>query len=383
MERKESAQRFAALVPRKARNYILLCGGLLLFGIIFFWANDRLAAEDKAQGGPPGGFAMPVETTEVVVDSASREIYAVGSLKSNESVVMSSEIAGRVTAINFEEGQGVAKGQVLIRLDDSVLKAELDQAEANRVLSAANYKRATALLTDRAISEQERDEAFARWQLDEARVRLAQAQFDKTVLCAPFSGTLGLRQISVGDYIQPGQYLVNLEDDARLKVEFKIPESDAPKVKINQKFAMRTDAYPERTFAGAVYAVNPKLEQQSRSLVLRGIIDNSDKSLHSGQFVKVSLVVGATDNAIFIPEQAIVPQPKRLFVFKVVEGKVSMVEVTIGKRKSGWVEIASGLQPGDVVVTGGIQKIGDGMPVKAIPADPELFAAQKNPGQEG
>ncbi len=317
---------------------------------------------------------MPVETAEVRVANSDRLLSAVGSLRSEESVLVAAEIAGRIEQIGFAEGQQIMKNKLLIKLDSSVQQAELDRAIASRNLSRSSYQRAENLLQDRAVSEQERDEAYAQWQLDEAAVRLAQAQLDKTVIRAPFSGTLGLRQISLGDYIQPGQSLVNLVAIDQLKVEFSIPEKYLSEVKNGQKLSLTSDAYPGREFNADVYAVNPQVDQQSRSLVVRGLLDNADHQLFPGQFVKIELSTATKANAMFIPEQALIPQPKTKLVFKVVDGKALMVPVQTGTRLKGWVEIVSGLEVGDVVVTGGHQKIGPGSPVHALPADPALFA---------
>ncbi len=167
---------------------------------------------------------MPVETAEVRLADSDKLLFAVGNLRSEESVVIAAEIAGRIEKIGFAEGQQTKQGKLLIQLDSAVLQAELDRTVASRDLSKSSYQRAESLLKDHAVSKQERDEAYAKWQLDEAGVRLGQAQLAKASIKAPFSGTLGLRKVSLGDYIQPGQPLVNLEAIEQLKVEFSIPE---------------------------------------------------------------------------------------------------------------------------------------------------------------
>ncbi len=336
----------------------------------FAAATSAEATAPTAAAPPP----MPVEVTEVTVASADSEISVVGSLQSNESVVIAAEIAGRIDKIEFSEGKVIAKGKALIFLDASVLQAQLDQAEANRALSQANYNRAEALLKDKAIAQRERDEAYAKWQLDEASVRLAKAQMAKTRIVAPFGGTLGLRQVSLGDYVLPGQYLVNLEDISKLKVEFRIPEKFSAQVKSGQKVRLQSESFPGRDFEGVVYAIDPQVEEASRSLVIRALLENEGDVLRPGQFVKVALAVATRAEALFVPEQALIAQPKSNFVFTVVDGAAQMVPVETGMRRKGWIEITAGLASGDVVVTGGHQKIGPGSPVHAIPADTSLFA---------
>jgi len=350
--------------------------GLLVIsgGVGLIYGPQLLASEPKKQAAAPARAAMPVETAEVRVADSDKLLSAVGSLRSEESVVIAAEIAGRIEKIGFTEGEQAKSGTLLIKLDDAVLQAELDRAAANRDLSKSNYQRAENLLKDHAVSKQERDEAYAKWQLDEASVRLAQAQLAKTRIKAPFAGILGLRQVSLGEYIQPGQPLVNLEAIDKLKVEFSISEKYLAEVKTAQKLELRSDAYPQQTFAAAVYAIDPQVDEQSRSLVIRGFLDNAEHQLFPGQFVKVQLSVATKTDALFIPEQALIPQPKAKLVYKVVDGKAEMVPVKTGTRQKGWVEVISGLSAGDVVITGGHQKIGPGSPVQALPADPALFA---------
>jgi len=348
---------------------------LLIIGAgVFMYEPQLMASEPEKQASPPAMPPMPVETAEVRIADSAELISAVGTLRSDESVVISAEIAGRVTKIGFSEGEQIDQNKVLIKLDSNVLQAELDQTLANRDLSLSTYERTENLLKDNAVSKQERDEAYAKYKLDEARVRLAQAQLAKTTIKAPFSGTLGLRQVSLGDYIQPGQTLVNLETIKQLKVEFSIPEKSIASVKVGQKINLTSDAYPDKTFSSSIYAINPKVDPISRSLVVRGRLDNSSRALLPGQFVKVQLQIANRANALFIPEQALIPQPNTKLVFTVVDGKAQMVPVETGTRMKGWVEITNGLNKGDIVVTGGHQKIGPGSPVHVIPADPALFA---------
>ncbi len=272
------------------RRKLALCSifallALLGTGTFFFFKPMAIAKESPK--GPTAPPPMPVEVTEVAIADAEQQLRAVGTLQSNESVVISAEIAGRIDNIAFAEGEETARGKVLIGLDASIPRAELDRAEASRALSEANYKRAEALLKDKAIAQRERDEAYAQWQLDEASLRLAKAQLDKARIAAPFSGTLGLRNVSLGDYVQPGQPLVNLEDITKLKVEFRISERFSTQVKVGQQISLQSDAFPAREFAGQVYAIAPQVEANSRSLVIRALLDNRDGALRPGQFVKV------------------------------------------------------------------------------------------------
>ncbi len=359
---------------RPGKGLLALIIGLLVLGGGIVYGPQLQASEPQKVAAQPARPPMPVETAEVRVADSVQRLSAVGSLRSDESVVIAAEIAGRIEKIGFGEGEQAEQGKLLIQLDSAVLQAELDRALASRNLSEANYQRAENLLKDHAVSTRERDEAFARWQLDAASLRLAKAQLAKTSIQAPFAGTLGLRQVSRGDFIQPGQPLVNLEAIEQLKLEFKVPQKYYTAVKVGQEVSLSSDAYPEREFEARVYAIDPQIEEQSRSLVVRARLDNPERALLPGQFVQVQLSIATRADALFIPEQALILQPKSSLVFKVVEGKAQMLPVETGSRRKGWVEITSGLAVGDLVVTGGHQKIGPGSPVHPLPADPALFA---------
>ncbi len=354
-----------ALSPRFWPLFWLLSAllGVLLF-VAFSLISSPLAF---AQGGAPP--ATPVEVISLESSTLIETLATVGTLRANESVVIRPEIGGRLSKIAFSEGQSVEKGALLFELDDAVQRAQLDQALAQLELRRSDFRRAEALLTDAAISVRERDEAHAQWKLAEAGASLARAQLDKTRIVAPFAGTLGLRSVSEGDYLQPGQTLVNLADSARLKVDFRIPESQATRVRVGQKLNLDGHA-----LSGKLYAIDPIIDAAGRSLVLRGILDNSQQSLRPGQFVNLDLQIGSNSAALMVPEQAVIAQMQKHFVWTVVEGKTAMAPVQLGARRQGFVEVLSGLDEGAQIITGGHQKIGPGMPVTAIPADPSLFA---------
>ncbi|QTA81064.1 Efflux transporter, RND family [Desulfonema limicola] len=346
---------------------------IIINGIFFFLSNPSASVNPGDKKAAVKMPLMTVEVTDVIVSSSNNEIKTVGTLLANESVVMRSEVNGRITAIDFNEGEAVSRDMVLFSLDQSVLTAELEKAKANLDLHWADYNRAKSLLKERAISERERDQAFALWKLDKANMQVIQAQLDKTVIRAPFDGTLGLRKVSTGDFINAGQELINIEDTSKLKVEFKIPEIHSSLARPGQKVLLESDAFPGEVFEAEVYAVNPRIDSQARNLELRAVMENRDQKLRPGQFVRVSLEVGTDESALFVPEQALISQPKRQFVWKIEQGSTHMTEVTIGKREKGMVQIVKGLEPGDTVITGGFQKIGEGMQVNAVKADPNMF----------
>lgn len=344
----------------------------LLFILCLSCAAGLAMAEEKktdpAAAKPQG---LPVETVQVATAPLQNEITATGTLYSNEAVVIATEISGKVTQIAFSEGQKVAAGQTLLQLDQSILSAERDRAEASFSLSDANIKRAELLLQEQAISERERDEAYAQWRLDEANLRLAEAQLAKTVIKAPFSGILGLRWVSIGEYLQPGKAIVNLDDIDPIKVDFRVPEVFAYQLKTGQKIKMSVDAVPGETFTGVVYAIDPQVDVNGRSVLLRAKVAQHDGPLRPGMFARVTLVLEERPNALMIPEEALIPKGDKQLVFKVVEGKVVAATVTTGLRNKGQVEILQGLAVGETVITAGQIKVRPGMPVTSRPVTAE------------
>jgi len=247
---------------------------IVLFLLCVTLAGDPAGAEEKTEAAKPKG--LPVETIQTTTAPISNELNATGTLYSNESVVIATEIAGKVTQLFFDDGERVAAGQILLQLDQSVLTAERDRAQANLNLSEANIKRAERLLQEQAISERERDEAYAKWRLDEASLRLTEAQLAKTVIRAPFSGLLGLRHVSIGEYLQPGEPIVNLDDIDPIKVDFRVPEVFAHQLRLGQKIRMIVDAVPGAQFSGEVYAIDPQIDVNGRSVMLRAKVSQQE-----------------------------------------------------------------------------------------------------------
>ncbi|GAB4355178.1 MAG: efflux RND transporter periplasmic adaptor subunit [Gammaproteobacteria bacterium] len=336
---------------------------LLLVGGFFSQPATTLAQESGAQQA----FAMPVEVAEVRVAPLERRLEAVGTLRANEAVAIRPEVDGRVVEILFQEGERVAGGDVLVRLDDSIYRAELEQAEARLELSKANSKRVASLRAKGLSSSQEVDQAQSELAVNHAAVNLARARLEKMVIRAPFSGVVGLRNVSVGDYVSRGQDIVNLLDLDPVKVRFRVPEIHLNEVRAGQALTLSVDAFPGERFRGEVYAIDPQVDINGRSLLLQATVPNPDLKLRSGLFARVSLIVSKNPAAILIPEEAVIPQGRAKFVYKVVEGKAVRTEIATGSRLEGDIEVIRGLAQGDRVITAGQMKVQDGMPVQPIP----------------
>jgi membrane fusion protein (multidrug efflux system) len=295
------------------------------------------------------------------------EVRAVGSLRSNESVLIAPEIAGRIGAIAVEEGAPVEAGAPIATLDYAVYEAELAQAEASLVLSRQNHKRAEELVAKGAGTQRALDEAKAALAHDRAAVDLARARLAKTQVVAPFAGVLGMRRVSVGAYVNAGDPIINLEQIDPIKVDFRVPEAALATVAPGRPIAITVDSLPGRTFEGTIMAVDPLVDEAGRSIVVRARLPNPDGVLKPGLFARVAVIVERRDQALLVPERAIVPFGEDNFVFRVVDGVAAMTKVTLGQRQAGEVEILDGVSAEDTVVTDGLLKIGDGSPVAVIP----------------
>ncbi len=320
-------------------------------------------------GGPPAGGGQPVSVEAVAPrkGTARQTIAAVGTFRSNEAVMIRPEIASRVKEFNFQEGQRVAKGQILVRMDASIDEAQLAQADAALALSRANFERANSLLARQAGTEKSLDEARAALRRDEASLMLARVRVEKYALVAPFEGVVGLRRVSIGSYLNIGADIVNLEQIDTLKVDFRVPENFLAVAKIGQTIGVSVDALPGRSFEGHGYAIDPLIDEAGRSIVIRATVDNRELSLRPGVFARVTLTLAQRENALFVPEQALVPIGDKQTVFRIVDGKAVPTPVTLGIRGQGEAEILTGLRPDDMVVTAGHLRLRPGLPVVIVP----------------
>ncbi|MFY3435934.1 efflux RND transporter periplasmic adaptor subunit [Achromobacter mucicolens] len=325
------------------------------------------ATPTQASAKPQSAPAAPARVAVAAVQEVpfARGLSAVGSLRSDESVVLRPEVAGRIQAIDFKEGQPVKQGQLLIRLDDSVPRAELAQARANLTLAQSHYRRAVELQGKGFVSQQARDESASTLKVQEAAVALAQARLDKMTITAPFAGIVGLRSVSVGDYVNQGQDLAPLEAIDPLKVDFRVPEMYLSKVRVGQQLTLRLDALPGQERRGLVYAVSPLVDAGGRSILLRATVANQDGVLRPGMFARVQLLFNE-DKALVAPEAALSPSGETQYVYRVENGVAHRREVTIGERREGRVEILTGVALNDMLVVSGLQRVTDGARVTIV-----------------
>ena len=366
-------------IPTSARRWVvpaIVIVGLVAASLAGIQMNTQSQVPaPKAAGGPVVVEAEPVRVAEIL-----DAVTAVGTLRSAESVVLKSEIPGRIARIMFADGSQVAKGDALIVFDASVQQALVNQARAERDLSAAKLKRTEELFQKKFLSAAALDDAKATEEIAAAKLALAQANLDKMTIRAPFAGQIGIRQVSVGDYLKEGVDLVNLEDLSSMKADFRVPEQISGRLAVGQTVQLQSDAFAGASFPAKVVAIDPAVDTAGRSLLLRAELRDVSRRLKPGMFVRVRLVLESRPNAIVIPEEALVTAQNRLTVFKVVEGKAVATPVVTGLRSQldqrAVVEVVKGLAADDVVVTAGQIKIrGNNVPVKV--AEP---AAAKGPG---
>jgi membrane fusion protein (multidrug efflux system) len=331
-------------------------------------ATDVVLAQGSGPGRPPS-----VEVARVEVARLADEAQAVGSLRSRQSVVLRPEVSGRVTRLNFRDGQRVRRGQLLVQLDDQLPMAQVQQAEAELSIARANHKRNQELVGQGFISQRSVDESAANLQVADAKLALAQAQLARLRILAPFDGIAGIRSINVGDYLKDGADIVNIEDLEAIFVDFRLPERFQTKIQRGQQAVVETDALPGRRFGALVLAIDPLVDANGRSIGVRGCIDNRQLQLRPGMFARVTTLFGERADARMVPEEAIVPQGGRQFVIRLTDGPTAdtktaqRVEVKVGMRRPGQVEITDGLQVGDLIVTAGQQRVQrDGMAVRVI-----------------
>ena len=323
------------------------------------------AVEAAPRPAPP---AVAVETFEVITVAMPEEATAVGTLRSNESVRLRPEVSGRIRSIHFDEGQPVERGRLLIQFDDSVQRAELQQARANLELAESSFRRTADLFERNYVSLSAREEAASRLEVARAETALALARLERMRIEAPFSGTIGIRNISVGDYVKDGDALVNLEDISVLKVDFRLPEAYLQRIAPGQALEVVSDTLPGERFPARVLAIDPQVDAQGRAVVVRAELDNPEGRLRPGMFARIRVLLAERPAVAVVPEEALMPAPGEVqSVFKVVDGAVRRVDVRTGVRRNAMVEIVAGLSPGDVVVTAGQLKLRDGLAVRPVP----------------
>jgi membrane fusion protein (multidrug efflux system) len=338
---------------------ILAIGAFITYRIV---ENKSEKNNEKDKGAKN---KMPAKVNGLVLNPQefSDQLSLSGSIEANEQVDIRSEVSGVVESINFNEGSNVSKGQVLFKVNDVELRAQLGKARTAQGLASENARRAKLLLEKEAISQEEYDIASADFKSAQSETQLIQAQLSKTVVRAPFAGKIGLRSISKGTYATPETVVAKLINNSQVKITFSIPEKYSSQMRNGGTLSFTTAGSKEK-YTAKIYALEPEVDVDTRTLKVRAIADNRDGKLLPGTFANVALPLDKINDALFVPTQALIPIQNGKKVFIADNGKAKEVIVETGARTEKNILIISGLKAGDTVLTTGVMSLKDGAPVK-------------------
>ncbi len=307
--------------------------------------------------------AVIVNASAVQETDLPQEIHVIGTLTA-KSVQITPEIAGHVNAVLFKDGASVARGDVLVQLDDAVFKAKYESARAKLYYSENNFRRMATLGKKGIIAQQTIEEADSNLKERKAELDETQVTLNKMKMIAPFDGVIGKSQVNPGDYVNVGQPVVMLTDIRHLRIEYSVPEKYLPHLKVGQAVTITAAAYPGKVFIGHLTFISPTINADNRSLSLYAEIENTENLLAPGMFVEASQALGSTEHALMVPARSLVPVLDGAQVFKIVDGKAYSVNVVIGQRTTDKVQVLQGLAKDDMVITDGQMKVKNGMSVK-------------------
>jgi membrane fusion protein (multidrug efflux system) len=341
---------------------VVVCVVLLLAIPKLGWFSSK-SDGGEAKGGPASPPLLPVEAMVVRPQKLDNKLVVTGTVLANESLELKAEISGKITKIAFQEGSRVNKGSVLIQINDEEIVAQLVKQKHNQKLNEDNEFRQRKLLEKDAISQEEYDNALNRLNTTVADVKLLEAQLAKTRITAPFEGIIGLRYVSEGAYLSPNTTIATLYNNTPAKIEFAIPSRYSSSVATGKQIHFRVEG-DTLHYNGEVYAIEPRIDQDTRTLKLRALADNSKGTLLPGQFVELELILATIGNALLVPTEAVVPEQSGKKVFVLTHGVVKETKIETGIRTNTDLEVTSGLQSGDTVLTTGILQLKEGMNVQ-------------------
>ncbi len=349
-------------------------------------------ANSAAGGGPGGGgFAMPVEVAAAIRDTVVDAIAATGQIEAVQSVELRPEVEGRIVEILVREGQDVGAGTGLFKVDDAELKAQVARAEADRDVAQRNLERTKQLIAQNASSQADLERADAGYRSAQASYDLLKTRLDRTVVRAPFGGVVGRRLVSIGTYVNSQTPLITLQSVNPQYASFDVPERYAERLRRGQLVSFQVAALPGKNFSGEVVFVDPVVSLPGRTILIKARVPNSEHQLQAGMFIEARLATNIRPNAVVVPEDALLPMQGATFVWVVKDAKAAQRQVTVGVRTAGWAEVQSGVEAGDQVVVGGLERLFPNAPVMArvverhrgAPAAQESTAATNRPAQGG
>ncbi|MEX1220669.1 MAG: efflux RND transporter periplasmic adaptor subunit [Idiomarina sp.] len=322
-----------------------------------------LVAEQGADGGNDNAESVPVRV-QVAEESEFRDIIeALGTAQANESVVITAQSQELVESIYFDDGENVEKGDLLVELDSREEQARVQELEFRLQEAKRQYGRLQNLARENVASRQQLEEQDVLVKEITALLEVAETQLAKMKISAPFSGRLGIRQISLGALVSPGDVITTLDDVSPIKVDFNVPELYFASLQEGQSVITRSAAYPGEQFEGEIRSIDSRVDPLTRSILVRARVNNEDGRLRPGMLLRVTLL-RSVDTTMVLPEKALIPIRDRQYVYVINENnRAVQTEVTIGRRKPGVVEIINGIEDGDKIVIEGIVRLRDGVPV--------------------
>ncbi|MFN3760154.1 MAG: efflux RND transporter periplasmic adaptor subunit [Algoriphagus aquaeductus] len=358
---------------KKQTKVILVIGILLIIAVSFLYprfgnqgGSGGSTSSGPSSGGPGGGGGqpLPVSVVKLQKEALSNQLQVSGTILPNEAVDLKPEISGLVTRINFKEGQYVTKGTPLVYLNDDELQAQFQRLQYTQKLFETQENRQKQLLAREAISQEEYDIVLNQFNTALSDIKLVEAQLQKTVIRAPFNGILGLRQISEGSVINSANVIVSIVNIDPIKIEFSIPERYSSQVSVGAPIFFSSESSAEEV-QGRVYAFEPQIDAATRTIKLRAESPNKGGKFLPGMFVKIRFVLEVKEDALMVPAESVIPELSGYKVFVVgADGKAEQRMIEIGTRTDTHVQILSGLNEGDMVLTTGVMQVRQGMPIQ-------------------
>jgi membrane fusion protein (multidrug efflux system) len=346
---------------------VALAGVAVLAVPKIFSGESPTKPEKNHDSARPSAAAAMVSMEVIASTSFVETVVATGTLRAEEGVELQAESTGKVVAITFTEGSTVHKGDVLLKLNDADLVATRSRARYRRELAVLKEQRVAQLLKQGIARQEEYDTALSDLHVQDAEIALTEAQIAKTEVRAPFGGVVGLRYVSEGAYLTAATRVATLQRLERLKVDFSVPEKYATRVRVGDIVRLTVAGVAQRLQC-SIYAIDPRIDTATRTVLVRALCPNRDQRLLPGAFANASLTLGKVENAVLVPAIAIVPGLDSKTVFVVQEGKAQLRTVVTGTRLDDRVQILSGLAPGEIVVTSGVLQLSPGLDVRPLSA---------------
>ena len=335
--------------------------------VLFVASCDKAKSAAPGAGGAGGGMPpMPAEVAVAIRDTVVDAIQATGQIEAVQSTQLRPEVTGRITEILVREGQSVGAGTPLFKVDDAELKAQVDQAQAERDVAQQALERIKGLIAQSAASQSDLENADANARSKQASYELLSTRLARTVVRAPFAGLVGRRLVSRGDYVTPQTPLISLQSVNPQQAVFQVPERYAERLRRGQLVSFQVAALPGKNFSGEVVFVDPVVELPGRTILIKARVPNPERQLQAGMFIEARLATDIRPNAVVVPEDALLPLGGATFIWVVKDGAADRRQVALGVRTAGWAEIlGGGVERGDSVVVGGAERLFPGAKVMA------------------